>query len=291
VPYQISVVRYFGAGLEESDWNADGPNIEWDGFGMFLDGLDAYERAKGDLTLAMTHWPSIFTRVANVLVSLATDDGLLRADSSIWETHWDNGGRQHWTWSQVWGVVGLRAAAAIATRHGHPALAERWTQVSGQIRSAILSKLVDPDGFLRGRLETTPTPEDAAVVEAFLSRVLEPSGPSARETLARLVSKLRVESGHGFRRNLGPSEYDAREWVFVDLRLATLLRWTGAVAEADALLGWVTAQSRANHDLIAENYDPATAAYLGAVPMIGFGAGAYVLALFARNDPESVLVR
>ncbi len=35
-PYQISVVRYYGDGTEWSDSNSDGPNIEFDGFGLFL---------------------------------------------------------------------------------------------------------------------------------------------------------------------------------------------------------------------------------------------------------------
>ncbi|MBI5544884.1 MAG: hypothetical protein HY901_13420, partial [Deltaproteobacteria bacterium] len=66
-PYQISVVRYYGQGLEESDYNQDGPNIEWDGFGMFLDGLEAYERATGDQSLATAHWAAVTDRVAEVL--------------------------------------------------------------------------------------------------------------------------------------------------------------------------------------------------------------------------------
>jgi GH15 family glucan-1,4-alpha-glucosidase len=284
MPYQISVVRYFGSGLEESDRDANGPNIEYDGFGMFLDALDAYERATNDLTLAQAHWLSLSEKVADVLVALATDGGLLQADSSIWESHWDNGGRQHWTWTQVWAVVGLRAAEAIAARHGEQESATRWSRASETIRAAILAHLVDADGFLRGRLESSAAPEDAAVVEAFNRSVVDPASACATATLARLKGKLRVASGHGCRRNLGPSEYDAREWIFVDLRMATALRRAGDTAAADALLAWVTAQSRHNHDLIAENYEPTTADYLGAVPMIGFGAGAYVLALFERSE-------
>ena len=286
-PYQISVVRYFGKGLEESDSNQDGPNIEWDGFGMFLDGLDAYERATGDQQLATANWDAITTKTADVLVGLATDDGLLKADSSIWETHWNNGGRQHWTWSQIYGVLGLQAASSLCSRHGKQYLADRYALAAASLREAILPKLVDPDGFLRGRLESTPVPEDAAVVEAFFRSVLDPKGASSRTTLERLKSKLAVASGHGYRRNLGPSEYDAREWILVDLRMASVLRLLGETAEAAALLAWVTAQSRANHDLIAENYNPDTAAYEGSTPMLGFGAGAYVLALFSRAEaPE-----
>ncbi|MGC4113907.1 MAG: hypothetical protein QM765_04475 [Myxococcales bacterium] len=140
VPYQISVVRYFGNGLEESDWNADGPNIEWDGFGMFLDGLDAYERATGDQQLATDHWDAITTKTADVLIHLAQDDGLLVADSSIWETHWTNGARQHWTWSQVYGVLGLQAASAIASRHRDAALANKYAEAADTLRRAIAAE-------------------------------------------------------------------------------------------------------------------------------------------------------
>ena len=36
MPYRVSITRYFGNGAEESDCNAAGPNIEFDGFGLFL---------------------------------------------------------------------------------------------------------------------------------------------------------------------------------------------------------------------------------------------------------------
>ena len=33
-PYRISVVRYLGRGKEESDTDQNGPNVEFDGFGL-----------------------------------------------------------------------------------------------------------------------------------------------------------------------------------------------------------------------------------------------------------------
>jgi hypothetical protein len=45
VPYQISVCRYYGDGTEWSDSNTNGPNIEFDGFGLFLWALDQYVTA------------------------------------------------------------------------------------------------------------------------------------------------------------------------------------------------------------------------------------------------------
>ncbi len=282
--YRLSVVRYFGRGEEESDHDAHGPNAEWDGFGMFLDALDAYERATGDLGLGSGAWEGVADGTADVVVSLLTDEGLLQPDSSIWESHWDHGGRQQWTWSQVWGVVGLRAASAMAERRGLSQDASRWAEAADRLRDGLLLHLVDPDGVLRGRREGRGPREDASVVEAFCTGVLAPSGTVAQATLDRLLATLGVASGHGIRRNLGPGEYDAREWVFMDLRLSDALRRAGRHAEAAALLAWVTGQSRANFDLVAENYDPNTGDYAGAVPMIGFGAGAYVVALSNRGS-------
>ena len=68
-PYAISVVRYFGNGTEESDSNSDGPNVEFDGFGLFLWSLDQYVRASGDTTLLPSIWPVVKSKVADVLVA------------------------------------------------------------------------------------------------------------------------------------------------------------------------------------------------------------------------------
>jgi len=72
VPYQISVVRYFGNGTEESDSNADGPNIEFDGFGLFLWSLHEYVKASGDTATLTTWWPVVQSKVADLLVDLGS---------------------------------------------------------------------------------------------------------------------------------------------------------------------------------------------------------------------------
>ena len=47
-PYAPSVVRYTGDGVEESDSDGNGPNVEFDGFGLALAATDAYVTATGD---------------------------------------------------------------------------------------------------------------------------------------------------------------------------------------------------------------------------------------------------
>ena len=46
------------------------------------------------------------------------------------------------------------------------------------------------------------------------------------------------------------------------------------------LINWVTDQAALNFNLIPELYDRKTSFYDGAVPMVGFGAGAYAVALW-----------
>ena len=69
-PYQVSVVRYYGNGSEWSDSDQDGPNIEFDGFGLFLWALESYVDATGDTTSLTTWWPTVKPKVADVLASL-----------------------------------------------------------------------------------------------------------------------------------------------------------------------------------------------------------------------------
>ncbi len=75
----------------------------------------------------------------------------------------------------------------------------------------------------------------------------------------------------------------------IDLvRIATAARRAGRAVDADGLVWWVTQQAVLNYDLIPENYDKTTGNYYGAVPMVGFGAGAYVTALWDRAAAEPI---
>jgi GH15 family glucan-1,4-alpha-glucosidase len=116
--YQITLVRYYGFGVEETDFNSYGPNLEFDGFGLFLWTLRAYERLTGDTSVADEHWPLIAGEVGDVLVALVDPmTGLIRRDSSIWETHWE-GRERYFAYTSITAVRGLCDAAAIAERIG-----------------------------------------------------------------------------------------------------------------------------------------------------------------------------
>ncbi|HTJ41964.1 MAG TPA: glycoside hydrolase family 15 protein [Kofleriaceae bacterium] len=283
--YGISVVRYTGDGSEEADSNADGPNVEFDGFGLVLGALDEYVAASGDLSLVSDNADRVFAKTADVIAGLVEPaTGLVRADSSIWETHWYNGGKKHYAYTDVAAVRGLRAAADLAMRAGRANDASRYAAAATAIATAIDAKLVDPGTHaLRGNTEESAW-MDSAPVEAFNWDVLAADGDVARASLDQWKANLwNGLVGHGYHRDDDGGFYDVREWIVIDLRMATALRRAGRPDEAAQLIEWITQQARANAELIPENFDRTTGDYAGEVPMVGFGAGAYVTALWERG--------
>ncbi|WAS98685.1 glycoside hydrolase family 15 protein [Nannocystis punicea] len=297
-PYQISLVRYHGFGVEETDFNAFGPNLEFDGFGLFLWALRAYEVLTGDTSLADARWEQVATEVADVLVALVDPEtGMIRADSSIWETHW-LGRERRFTYTSITAARGLCDAAAIAERRGDAARADMYRKTGESIRAAIAAHATDGDGALAGSVEELATGEgyfDAAVWDALAMGLFDPQGPIAQATFAALDEHLRVDAGPGWSRNddrwdhammedATPwgSDYDSAEWVITDLRGSVALRAAGESARADALLEWVREQAATNYFMTAETFDENTGVYKFNSPMLGFGAGAYALALAHR---------
>lgn len=301
--YQITLVRYYGFGIEETDFNDYGPNLEFDGFGLFLWALRAYEHATGDTSLADDNYDVIADRIADVIVELVEPtSGLLRADSSIWETHWE-GRERHWAYTNITAVRGLCDAADIAERNGDEGRAELWRDTALDIREAIAARLTDDAGMIASNLEELQAGQgyyDAAVLDAIAMGLFDPEGEIAQGTLAGLDDALLVPASEvGWSRNddrfdheglsdISPwgSDYDSAEWVITDLRGAIAKRDAGETDRSDGILDWVTRQSQANYLMVAETYEENTGEYKFNTPMLGFGAGAYSLALFHRAGLE-----
>lgn len=298
-PYQISLVRYYGFGVEETDFNAFGPNLEFDGFGLFLWALRAYEEHTGDEAFTDEHWPVISERVADVIVALVDPiTGLVRRDSSIWESHW-NGRERAWAYTTITAARGLCDAAAIAQRVGDDARAQTYRDTALGLRQAIVDRLTDASGAIGSTLEEVQAGEgywDAAVVDALAMGLFAPEGEIASATLGGLDSHLVTPASevgwarnddatdHAGGRDLSPwgSTYDSVEWVITDLRGSMAFRNAGFDARADGMLAWILAQSQANYLMVAETYDANTGVYENNTPMLGFGAGAWALAMAHR---------
>jgi hypothetical protein len=298
-PYQISLVRYHGFGVEETDFNDFGPNLEFDGFGLFLWSLRNYEVLTGDQSLVNEQWTLVATEVADVLVALIDPEtGLIRRDSSIWETHW-KGRERFWTYTSITAARGLCDAAALAERMGDAMRASLYRDAGVKLRAAIAERLTDASGALASNAEELASGKgywDAAVLDGIAMGLFDPKGAIAAATIKGLDDHLRSPAGAGWSRNddradhgsaedLSPwgSEYDSAEWVVTDLRGAVAAHRMGDDERADKLLGWVRDQSLTNYLAIAETYDESTGKYKFNAPMVGFGAGVYALALASRG--------
>ena len=144
---------------------------------------------------------------------------------------------------------------------------------------------------------------DQSVVESINVGILAPGSAEALGTIAAFDYYLDIGShSPGYFRTDDEDSpgvanwYDRQEWVVVDLRTASALVKMNKMAKAKTILEWVTDQARHNYNLIGELLSDGTyqsgseddrwqagsdngGDYQGAIPMCGFGPGAYILAI------------
>jgi GH15 family glucan-1,4-alpha-glucosidase len=284
VPYQISVTRYFGKGIEESDFNDNGPNIEIDGFGLFLSALADYVTASGDTTILSQRRTQIETRVADAIVHCIDSSDVIRPDSGPWERHLPG---KHFAYTSIACASGLRDFAALCGKFG---FAEHGKYASSAERiSRGIEKVFLVDGrLLKGNLESTDSAKydyyDQGTIEAFTLGVVR--SPEIFRTHMQAYEKaLRIPGQErGFSRISAGDTYDTSEWIMLDLRTAAAYKRFGNRAAAKALLDVVTEQASRNYNLIPELLDRKAGRYAGSIPMVGFGAGVYIRTLWDLNN-------
>ncbi len=286
MPYRISVCRYYGNGTEESDGGED-PNIELDGFGLFLWVMEEYVRASGDETFLRAYEERIFQEIADVIVHcLEPGTRVMKRESGPWERHLvDNGynGAKRFSYTSATAYRGLLSAAALAERLGRAEKAASYRAAAADLREGFRRQFIAfPCGHVKGNLEERGVDRhlDAGAVEAVNFDVVD--SRTARLTLEAFDRFLKKPYTPGYMRNDDGGDYDRAEWIVIDLRTASAWARLGERARHETLVGWVTAQSAANFNIIAELYSEDGADYEGAVPMCGFGPGAYITALFDR---------
>ncbi len=299
VDYLISVCRYYGCGREETDYNQLGPNIEFDDFGLFLWAFAQTVLAEPGDDWWRQWWPAVRDLVADALVALTQETTFLIApDSSIWERHWD-GNEKNFTYTSAMAVAGLCGASELAQLFGDDDAATRYRETVAKLRRGLADNLVDADDVLAGSLQELRSGSgylDLAAVEAINFGAFSIDDPVTTASLARWHQDFfdGTENGAGgYFRNDDGDWYDQQEWCFVDLRMSVAYSITGQTQRRDALLDWVLAQSRENRYLMGELFCrgttdcPQRGDYRGSVPMIGFGPGAYLIALDTRANPEA----
>ncbi len=302
--YQVSVVRYWGNGEEEPFFTQEGAtNIEFDNWGEVLWVLGEYLRKYDDPALlkSATHRGPLYQSARDFIVKplMANTerygDGLIvAADTSIWEERQKD--KKHFAFSTGMAIMGLREFAEVARRAGDVAAHRR-----ALYDLALLEKGFDAafirGGKLRGTLEDGVKNDiDGALIPIINFGVVR--DPKVIRDAVDRMELLKVVSG-GYRRvtstytdpKIFEYWYERQEFLFVDFSLAELYRKLGRNSEADAMLGRIVDKAAADHNIIPEMYvavpcelfpgnigDPT-----GALPMVGYGAGAYVLHLLERE--------
>jgi MYXO-CTERM domain-containing protein len=294
-PYRVSVVRYYGDGQEESDYSGQPTrNVEIDGWGLFLWAARVYVDSSADLGwLSSTTkkgdavYDAIRAGVAEPLAANLEQSGMVAADTSIWEVHWAN--RQHWAYTTATAARGLCDMATLARRAGKTDDIARYKMLAQKAQAALKTNFVDSQMSLAGSLEKLAQGanyRDGSTVEAVTWSLVDPGDVVASSTLSQL-SFLQTPAG-GYKRIQGSTDpYDTNEWILIDLRASAAWRRASQQGKADQLLDWVTAQASANYNLLPELYNTISAsgpigAYAGSIPMVGYGAGAYLMTMLDR---------
>jgi GH15 family glucan-1,4-alpha-glucosidase len=220
---------------------------------------------------------------------------IVAADTSIWEERQKD--KKHFAFSTAIAIVGLREFAEIAHRAGDDATR---TDVLNHV--ALLQKGFNAafmsDAKLRGTLEEgiKNDPDGALLAIINFGVVLDP--PVVRDTAERM-ELLKVASG-GYRRVRSTYTdpaiyeywYERQEFLFVDFSLAEVYRRLGRDRGADAMLRRIVEKSATDNNIIPEMYVAVPCALFpgeigdptGATPMVGYGAGEYILHLLERSQ-------
>ncbi|MBP7652470.1 glycoside hydrolase family 15 protein [Candidatus Dependentiae bacterium] len=288
IPYQISVCRYFGNGTEESDGGND-PNIELDGFGLFLWTLENYIKLSGDIEFLKKNWGIISEKIADVLiVNIDYEKNVIRRESSIWERHIRSNGKEngmkYFTYTNITAIKGLRASSYLAELIGNKYKQHQYSNAAETLISGFMKHQVDEKSkIVKNSIEKKEVDSyvDGSVVESINFEIIEKKSKIAQNTISAFDNYLKMKNRDiGYFRNCDGTHYDNQEWVVIDLRIAAALKKMGYNSKSKKIIKWITDQSKKNYNIIAELYNETTADYEGAVPMCGFGPGAYILTLW-----------
>jgi GH15 family glucan-1,4-alpha-glucosidase len=290
-------VRYFGTGEEEADFSGQqSPNVETDGWGMFMWSARQYVQSSGDTGWLSaptkkgdTAYAAIKAEVADALEANLEPNGIAKADSSIWEVHDQN--KRHFAFTTMAAARGFCDMAVLAKKNGDAANVQKYQDLAKKVTTGLFNAFADPQGAIGGSVEgLSPGINkyyDGAVAELFNWSILtEYTGPTAKATLD-MFGNLKVDSGGFKRNNDGLSSYDNNEWILVDMRISGALRRAGRTAEADSYVAQLVQKASVNFYLLPELFNDVQAdgqigKYTGSIPMVGYGGGAFIMTMLDR---------
>lgn len=301
--YQISVCRYYGNGKEESTY-VDGPNIEFDNFGLFLSAYSDYVLNSMDTTFYKKWNELVTTKVADVTISCIDTNSLIREDSGPWE-HYLQMPKQYTFTSGVC-ALGLEQFALLQKQFHSPYV--KYETAAAILKNGILKNMLCDKRYLKGnvndKLESDHEFYDAGVFELFANKLISDKKLFSSH-MEEYDKRLRIKGERaGYIRLNSADPYENQEWVFINLRIALAHILLGEESKAADLLNYITEQASLNNNIIPEmlsnkvQSDKVTEyyqshdiwcncirdkddLYIGAIPMVGYGSGAYILTLLA----------
>ena len=302
--YQISLTRYFGNGNEECDANDDGPNIEYDDFGLFLIAYMDYVNRSGDWTFYKEWNDIVLRKVADVTIHCMEKNDLIKADSGPWEHHLAL--TKQYTFTSSVCARGLELFSEAQKKQNLPY--EKYQDAAGKIKQAIFDNMLIDNKYLKGNANDMSITDheywDGGSFEPFASGLINDKN-LFESHMAAYNTVLRIKGDRpGYIRLESADPYENQEWIFINLRIAYAYLNFENKEMAKQLIDYVTEQASINHntipEMISNKYQmekvPVESRdmevwcncirdegdmYIGMVPMVGYGSGAYAMALLS----------
>ncbi len=223
---------------------------------------------------------------------------IVAADTSIWEEHQKD--KKHFAFSTAMAIVGLEDFAQVARRAGDEATRAEILSKVAQLQAGFAAAFIR-DSKLHGTLEAEVKNDIDGALLAIINFGVVTDPALVRDTVERMAL-LKVDSG-GYKRVRGTYTdpaifeywYEQQEFLFVDFSLAEVYRRQGKTDEAAAILKRIVSKAEADHNIIPEMYvsvpcplfPGAVGDPTGALPMVGYGAGEFILYVLDREESES----
>jgi GH15 family glucan-1,4-alpha-glucosidase len=307
VDYRISLTRYFGDGTEECDANEHGANIEYDDFGLFLTAYIDYVNRSSDWDFYAKWNEAVTTEVADAIMASCEANHLIKADSGPWEHQLENP-KQYIFTSGVC-ARGLTLFAEAQRKQNLPW--QKYETAAQQMKEAIQKQMLIDNKYFKGNANDNDVndPEywDGGTFEIFANGLVSDKELFYSHTEAyRKV--LGIQGNRpGFIRLCSADPYENQEWAFINLRIAYAYLLFGDKKAAYPLINYVTEQAALNNNIIPEMYSNKHQMslvspdyyedevwcncirfednlYIATIPMVGYGSGAYALAVLAYYE-------
>ncbi len=278
VPYIISVTRYFGNGREESDYNDSGPNIEIDDFGLFLTALYHYINESGDAAFFEKNAEAINT-IGNAIIHNINEKNIIRRESGPWEHHLPG---KEFMWTSGVCARGLQLMAELQRKYNIPY--QKFEQAYKRLYKGIMQNCLIDGKYIKGNATEQKTSDhhyfDAATFELFANGLITDKNlflSHMQEYNKR--NSINNNPSNGYCRFNSNDSYENQEWPFAGLRVSVAQLQAGNRKEAKKYIDRITSFISRNNNQVPEILSNDMSLYRGAIPMVGYGSGAYVLAL------------